>query len=123
MKQAAFASIFVLTMVLSACATHPDKIDPMVQPTTVYNEWTCERISLALIGNENELKRYVDNQQSKRTWDNVKMTAGLVLFWPTLFFIDGDGYDANKIAELRGEREALQKVAERERCDTFYGRV
>jgi hypothetical protein len=40
------------------------------------------------------------------------MGVGLVLFWPTLFFLEGgDGADAAEYKRLRGEYEALQEAS------------
>lgn len=42
--------------------------------------------------------------------------VGLILFWPALFFIDGDGPEANEYARLKGEHEALQKASIEKKC-------
>ncbi len=39
------------------------------------------------------------------------MAVGMVLFWPSLFFIKGDGPAAVEFARLQGEMEALEKTA------------
>lgn len=46
------------------------------------------------------------------------MGVGLVLFWPTLFMLEGgDGPEAAEYARLKGEYEALRKVAIEKKCD------
>jgi hypothetical protein len=44
--------------------------------------------------------------------DTAQMAIGLVLFWPALFFLEGgDGPEAAEYARLKGEYEALRKIA------------
>lgn len=57
------------------------------------------------------LKKTADN-------DSMQMAVGMILFWPTLFFLEGgDGLEATEYARLKGEREALEKVAIEKKCD------
>ncbi|MGH9425353.1 MAG: hypothetical protein ACRD2L_03485 [Terriglobia bacterium] len=44
------------------------------------------------------------------------MAVGLILFWPTLFFIDGTGPEAQEYGRLKGEYEALEKVSIQKEC-------
>jgi hypothetical protein len=39
-----------------------------------------------------------------------------VLFWPTLFFIKGDGQTAAELARLKGEFDTLEKVSIEKNC-------
>ena len=40
-----------------------------------------------------------------------------ILFWPTLFFLEGgDGPQAQEYARLKGERDAIGKVAVVKKC-------
>jgi hypothetical protein len=44
------------------------------------------------------------------------MALGLVLFWPALFFIGGDGPEAQEYGRLKGEYDALEKASIQEEC-------
>lgn len=45
------------------------------------------------------------------------MGVGLVLFWPTLFFLEGgDGPQAQEYARLKGERDAIERVSIQKKC-------
>jgi hypothetical protein len=49
--------------------------------------------------------------------DAAQLGIGLVLFWPALFFLEGgDGPEANEYSNLKGEYEALRKVAVQNKC-------
>ena len=50
------------------------------------------------------------------TGDAVAMGVGLVLFWPALFFIEGDGTEAAEYARLKGQYNALQQASIEKQC-------
>ena len=43
--------------------------------------------------------------------------VGAVLFWPALFFIDGDDEGTYQLAQMKGEFNALEKAAVQRNCD------
>jgi hypothetical protein len=46
------------------------------------------------------------------------MAVGMILFWPALFFLEGgDGPQAAEYGRLKGERDALERVAIQKKCD------
>ena len=46
-----------------------------------------------------------------RGTDNVTTTAGLLLFWPALFFLGGTKEQEAEYAQLKGEYNALEQVS------------
>jgi hypothetical protein len=55
--------------------------------------------------------------ESERTADNWQMGVGLVLFWPSLFFLEGgDGPEAAEYSQLKGEYEALRQTSVAKQC-------
>lgn len=61
-------------------------------------------------------------QDSKSTNDAVAMGVGLLLFWPTLLFIKGDGQTASELARLKGEFETLEQVSIQKNCGIQFQR-
>ena len=55
-------------------------------------------------------------QSNKATGDAVAMGVGLVLFWPSLFFIKGDGTTAAEVAHLKGEMDAIEQASIKKKC-------
>jgi hypothetical protein len=54
----------------------------------------------------------------KASNDAAQMGAGLILFWPALFFLEGgDGPEAAEYSRLKGEFEALRTVSVQRRCE------
>ena len=48
--------------------------------------------------------------------DAMMMGVGLLLFWPAMFFLDGDGPEAAEYARLKGEAEALEMASIQKEC-------
>ena len=45
------------------------------------------------------------------------MGVGLILFWPTLFFLEGgDGPEAAEYARMKGEIDALETISIQKNC-------
>jgi hypothetical protein len=63
----------------------------------------------------------LDGQQDKnKTNDAVMTTVGVVIFWPSLLFLKGDGPTAAELGRMRGEAEALQRVSIEKKCDIQF---
>ncbi len=59
--------------------------------------------------------------KQKRSADNWQMGVGLVLFWPTLFALEGgDGAQASEYAQIKGEYEALRVTSVEKECELAY---
>ena len=55
-------------------------------------------------------------QSSKASSNAVVMGSGLILFWPALFFIKGDGTTAAEVARLKGVMEAVEQASIHKKC-------
>jgi len=107
----------ILLILLSGCATSPEKIKTAYVSPLEYNDYNCKQISgeLGRVSRRaNELRGSIKKQASD---DSTKMAVGLILLWPTLFFIDGDGPEATEYSQIKGERDTLEKVAIQKECD------
>ena len=49
-------------------------------------------------------------------------TVGVVLFWPALFFIAGDGPKAAELGRLKGEMDAIESAAIQKKCGIQFKR-
>ncbi len=106
----------VLTLSLAGCASSSDEIAAQYVSPMQYNSYDCQQITAEqqhVSSRVAELKGEVDDNA---TGDAVAATVGVILFWPALFFIDGDGPETNEYARLKGEHEALQKASIEKKC-------
>lgn len=105
-----------LVLALSACASHTKDISPQYVSPMEFRSYSCGQIEqeLSAVSRKvSEVGAVVDQQAST---DSVQTGVGIVLFWPTLFFLDGDTPQAAEYARLRGEFDALEKAGRQKNC-------
>jgi len=83
----------------------------------IYQSYDCQQ----LIMESDRVSRRVQSMHAKlddkSSSDTTTMTVGLILFWPALFFLDGDEDGAIEYKRLMGESEAVQQAAVAGKCD------
>jgi hypothetical protein len=110
-------SLLLTLGLIAGCASQPDEISTVYVSELQYQKYDCEqlseeaaRVSRRASDLHGQLKETADN-------DAAQMGVGLILFWPTLFFLEGgDGVQAQEYARLKGEREAIEKVSIQKKC-------
>jgi hypothetical protein len=110
-------STFVATIAMVAVASSKNVASAYVSPLQ-YEGYDCSQLqneNARLAGRVSELGGTLDKKASN---DNLKMGVGLVVFWPALLFLDGDGPQASEYARMKGEHDAVQQVATRKNCIT-----
>lgn len=104
-------------LALAACASSPDEMQRAYVSPTQYAPLNCTQLGSEL---ERVSNRKVElYKQLKQTSDDdaVQMGVGLILFWPTLFFLEGgDGPQAAEYSRLLGEEEAIEKTMVTKDC-------
>lgn len=102
---------------LTACATSPDKLPKASVSTLQYQEYNCKQIAAEVDRVERRVNDLYYSLDKKASNDAAQMGVGLILFWPTLFFLEGgDGPEAAEYTQLKGEMEALEKVSIKKKC-------
>ena len=111
------AFILLVAMVLVGCATSPEEIPAASISHIQYRDYSCDDIALELDRVSRSMNTLHHQLDKKASNDATQMGVGLFLLWPTLFFLEGgDGPQAMEYAQLKGEFEALEKVAIRKKC-------
>lgn len=107
----------LLTLLLAGCATPPEKIAASSVSTLQYQDYSCKQIGMELDRLERKSNELYYSLKKTADNDSAQMAAGMLLLWPTLFFLEGgDGPQAAEYARLKGELEALETVSVRKNC-------
>lgn len=102
---------------ISSCASNPDTIDAAYVSPLKYAAYDCNQIGAELGYVGQRTNTLYSNLREKRSKDNWQMGVGLILFWPTLFALEGgDGAGAAEYAQLKGEFNALRQNSVEKRC-------
>lgn len=103
--------------VLAACASNPDKMPASYVSELRFKDYTCEQIIIEREHLERQINKLYAHLKGESTADAWQMGVGLVLFWPSLFLLEGgDSPQAAEYTQLRGEYEALRKTSTRKGC-------
>lgn len=106
---------------LIGCASNPDKIDAAYVSPLKYAEYTCSQLAQELDSVGRRTNDLYGRLKRDRTADNWQTAAGVVLFWPALFFLEGgDGPEASEYAQLQGDFEALRVNSVQKNCNLNY---
>jgi hypothetical protein len=101
---------------LAACAKGTADLTPQYTSPLQYSSYSCNQIQMemqAVSRHASQVGGQVDRQHAN---DQARMGVGLVLFWPTLFFLDGNTPQATEYTRLQGEFDALEKAAIQKNC-------
>jgi hypothetical protein len=110
-------SCLAIALMLTACASSPDKIAASSVSTLQYQDYNCKQIALELSRVERKVNELYYRLDKTAGNDSAQMAVGMILFWPALFFLEGgDGPEAAEYARLKGELEALETVSIRKKC-------
>lgn len=101
---------------LAGCASSASDVMPSYVSPLQYQNLTCQQIGAEAERVSQRASQLAGVQDEKSTNDAVATGVGLVLFWPSLFFIKGDGQTAAELARLRGEFDALEKMSIEKNC-------
>lgn len=108
--------------VLAGCASSSSEIRPKYISPLQYQHLTCQQIGAEAQRVSARASEVAGVQDQKSTDDAVATGVGLVLFWPTLFFIKGDGQTAAELGRLKGEFDALEQISIQKDCGIQFPR-
>lgn len=101
---------------VAGCASSAKSVQPAYVSPMMYESYTCEQLVAESQRIQHRVSAVSGQVDDRASGDRVKMGVGLVLFWPTLFFLKGDGPEAQELARLRGEFEAIEQTYNRKDC-------
>ena len=96
---------------LAGCAADTSQIKAEYASPVKYENYSCKQLegeAARLTRKVTEVGARVDQTAAD---DDAQTGVGLILFWPALFFLEGeDTADTREFARLRGEMDAVEEV-------------
>jgi hypothetical protein len=108
------AALAALT--LAGCASKASDVAPSYVSPMTYQSYTCAQLAAEAQRVSAAAAAASGAQDSQATKDAVATTVGVVIFWPSLFFIGGDKQTAAELANLKGQMDAIQQVSIQKQC-------
>jgi hypothetical protein len=62
-------------------------------------------------------------QDQKATNDTIATTAAVILFWPAAFLIKGNGANAQEVAQLKGDMDAIEQANIQKKCGIQFNKA
>ncbi|MHB8847026.1 MAG: hypothetical protein ACYC43_01135 [Burkholderiales bacterium] len=103
-------SLFIITVLLSACASRPESISASYVPYQKYTDGDCARLATQRSEAEANLAKVSDMQNSKANGDAV----GVFLIGVPFSKLSGDY--AGEVARCKGEVEAIDTAQTLNKC-------
>jgi hypothetical protein len=110
----------LLLLPLAACASKSADVAPSYVSSYQYQHYSCEQLSAEAQRISAHAMAAAGAQDKKRKNDAVVTTVGVVLFWPSLFFIKGDDEKTAELARLRGEMNAIEQTSIQKNCGIVF---
>ncbi len=101
---------------LSACAQKSSDISATYVSPLTYQSYSCEQLGAEAQRVSQQAVAASSAQDQQASSDAATTAVSLVLFWPALFFIDGDDENAAQLARLKGEMEAIEQANIQKNC-------
>lgn len=101
---------------VSGCASNSREIAAAYVSPLAYNGYSCPQLAAELQRISSRVQQVSGTVDDRASNDSVAMGVGMILFWPALFFMKGDGPEAQELARLKGEYEAVNQAAIRNNC-------
>lgn len=124
MKATTKSLALAATLLNTACASNPDNMSASDTSPLKYQKYDCEQVELEADRINKKLTHLHSSLKKKADNDAMQMGVGLVLFWPTLFFLEGgDGAEAVEYRQLKGDYEALRQASIKKKCAVEFRKV
>ena len=111
--------ICTILMLFTACATKSSEITASYINNNIYNSWDCDQLSSEIMRLNSRETNLIAAQDKVYKNDQIMGWVGTLLFFPTYFLIKGDGSVASELAQVKGEKEALEQTFNMKKCGNF----
>ena len=112
--------IICFNLLILNCASSTSDISASYVSPQKYSDFDCDQIMLERDTIERRVNELYQSIEQRAKNDRVSMGVGMVVFWPALFFLKGDSPEAAEYARMKGEYEAIQKIANQKKCDLIF---
>ncbi len=116
------AALVGVSMVLAGCADRSGEIAATYVSPLAYQHYSCRQLGEEARRVSARATQVAGVQDKNAQNDAVATGVSLVLFWPALFFIDGNKENAAELARLKGEMDAIEQMSIRKNCGIQFSR-
>ncbi len=109
-------SAALAALMLAGCASKAADVAPAYVSPLQYQSFTCPQLAAEAQRVSQAAAIASGTQDSQATKDAVATTVGVIVFWPSLFLVNGDKQNAAQLAQLKGDMDAIQQASIQKNC-------
>lgn len=111
------AAMLCVALALSACSTPSSGIASAYVSPLQFQSYDCQQIAAELQRIHVRVNQIGGRLDKAAENDKALVGVGMILFWPALFALGGTKEQEAEYGRLKGEYEALERVANEKRCN------
>lgn len=115
-KGSTFPCLLALSLLLLGCADKASDVKSSYVSPIIYSDYSCKQLGAEASRLSARASEAAGVQDKKAQGDAVATGVSLVVFWPALFFIKGNGESKQELARLKGEMDAVEAAAIQKNC-------
>ncbi len=115
--------VLASALALAGCATHANDIAAAYVSPIQYQSFTCSQLreEAARVSSRAALASSGQQDQNASN-DAVATGVAIVLFWPAAFLVHGNGANAQEVAQLKGDMDAIEQANIQRKCGIEFKR-
>jgi hypothetical protein len=117
-----FVAVCGVAAMTSACASRSENIAAAYVSPNSYASYGCGALRDEAARVSSRAIQVSGAQDQKATNDAIATGVAVVLFWPALFLVKGEGASAGEVSRLKGEMDAIEQASIRKRCGIQFRR-
>lgn len=102
--------------IVAGCASRSSDIPATYVSPIQYQGYSCAQLREEALRVSSRAAIAAGAQDQNATNDAVATTAAVILFWPAAFMIKGNGANAQEIAQLKGDMDAIEQANIQKKC-------
>mgnify|MGYP001380895690 CR=1 FL=1 len=110
--------LILLVFLLQSCATAPDQIGARYISGATYYSYECNKLRQLATQKYERIRELYSVLEANADEDIGKVAVGTILWFPSLFQLEGDGPEAEEFARIKGEYTAMKNVLDNNLCQS-----
>lgn len=106
----------VMCIAMSGCASHSHELKAANVSTAGYEKLSCNELKAEITDSVNRVRDLTGVIDGQAKGDEAAVAVAMILFWPAVFAIDGDTEESAEFSRVKGEINAMEKVAVMNNC-------
>ena len=118
MRGVLLAALGASGFILAGCASSSEDVASTYISPVTYENYTCPQLVSELEQISVRVHEVAGSVDHAATNDKIAMGVGIVLFWPALLMVKGDGAQHQELARLKGEYDAASEEMIHKNCNS-----